>query len=809
MTILPSVALEDEAQKKLVVDCLSSVDDLCQSALSAKRASYYHDIFHGILSLIEQADWGNVPQEEYTRSSDLMAKILQMGMDALQEEREIKQVIFFLPYKVSMWDSLESIYQAAKADVEHCEAYVMPIPYCDRDPDGMPAAWHCESPKHVRCLDFQEYPLERLREIRPDAIFFHNPYDGVNYVTSVHPDYYAEKLKDVTDKLVYVPYYISGSSISDLLCRMPGVIHADYVIAESEEIARQMRAAHANDPAIAEKILPLGSPKFDTVLGKTPRDFKLPPAWKKVCAGRKVVLYNTSISDALNASFMIHDGRSLVTDKIREVFDYFREHREYALWWRPHPLMKETLRSMRPALVETYEALERTYRKEGWGVYDDTPDVDRAIVCSDVYYGDFSSMIWLYQATGKPILIENLNPYQSCTVGTTNFSVEEDRVSFVDAWTRRLLHWDWGMSQSVTDGRIPLEMLTNSYFPYAALVRQGNLAVILPMWNRSVLSYDYCSKEFKKIDEITNVYVYENAGLVTYVARCHETLYAYGMNSSEIFKYDFRSGQCTHLSDWFEELRESLNLRQVSASVENRLLMGFVRRGRYLYIACAKANLVLSVDTETDCHTFHSIGDSSWRFVDIADDGEYLWILGAEGQPVVRWQPETGTVDSYEYADKVPEGVGYTYLECSHHSIHVYPDSNLGLGREVLIDKETGEVSLSDFVSTFVRTRERFTQGRVCLKTGRDFSEMIWSRGKSQSQMRMYWKDVTCSSDDFASTGIMRGCFYERQPLSLQEFLLRAGISAEENSKEQTYGEIIYRHICNAGSARRAFERNC
>lgn len=44
----------------------------------------------------------------------------------------------------------------------------------------------------------------------------------------------------------------------------------------------------------------------------------------------------------------------------------------------------------------------------GWGIYDDTPDIDRAIALSDAYYGDMSSVVELYKVTGKPIMIQNL-----------------------------------------------------------------------------------------------------------------------------------------------------------------------------------------------------------------------------------------------------------------------------------------------------------------------------------------------------------------------------------------------------------------
>jgi hypothetical protein len=33
--------------------------------------------------------------------------------------------------------------------------------------------------------------------------------------------------------------------------------------------------------------------------------------------------------------------------------------------------------------------------------------MDRAVVISDGYYGDFSSVVQVYQQTGKPVMIQN------------------------------------------------------------------------------------------------------------------------------------------------------------------------------------------------------------------------------------------------------------------------------------------------------------------------------------------------------------------------------------------------------------------
>ena len=53
----------------------------------------------------------------------------------MEEELPNQYEIVFLPYKVSMWDSLESVWKAAIKD-GRCDVYVISVPYFDREPDG-------------------------------------------------------------------------------------------------------------------------------------------------------------------------------------------------------------------------------------------------------------------------------------------------------------------------------------------------------------------------------------------------------------------------------------------------------------------------------------------------------------------------------------------------------------------------------------------------------------------------------------------------------------------------------------------------
>lgn len=344
--------------------------------------------------------------------------------NSIKNDIKIRTEAVFLPYKASMWDSLESVWKAADADPD-CDAYVIPIPYFDKNPDGSFEEEHYEGnqyPDYVPVTKYDEFDFEAHH---PDAIYIHNGYDDCNFVTSVHPFFYSKSLKKFTDCLVYIPYFVLAEpdpendaeveSISHF-CTIPGVFHADRVIVQSEAMKKVyvktlMNATNDHSDATEKywnsKIKGTGSPKFDKVMNTKKEDLEIPQEWLKVIkkpdgSWKKIVFYNTSIGALLQ-----HSEKML--KKMESVFETFREYKdEVALLWRPHPLIKATVESMRPQLWTEYDRLVRTYREEGWGIYDDSSDIDRAVVLSDAYYGDGSSVVQLCQKVGMPVMGQNV-----------------------------------------------------------------------------------------------------------------------------------------------------------------------------------------------------------------------------------------------------------------------------------------------------------------------------------------------------------------------------------------------------------------
>lgn len=365
-------------------------------------------------------------------NADKIYKVLQQKLikagNSIGNDIKTRTAVVFLPYKASMWDSLESVWKAADADPD-CDAYVIPIPYFDKNPDGSFKAEHYEGdqyPDYVPITRYDEYDLEAEH---PDVIYIHNPYDECNYVTSVHPHFYSRDLRNYTDKLVYIPYFVLGEIEPDdqatidsfkHFCFLPGTIYSQQVIVQSEKMrqiyineyikaAKEMglNGEHTDRTFLEKKFLGTGSPKIDKLLNTKKEDLEIPQEWLKIIekpdgSWKKIVFYNTSVSALLQYN-------EKMLKKMESVFEIFKEYKdEVALLWRPHPLIQATIESMRPQLWEEYKEIRDKYIEEGWGIYDDTSDVDRAVVLSDAYYGDRSSVIALCQKKRMPVMVQNI-----------------------------------------------------------------------------------------------------------------------------------------------------------------------------------------------------------------------------------------------------------------------------------------------------------------------------------------------------------------------------------------------------------------
>lgn len=372
-----------------------------QEAVIAKLEQYCEKLFfvHQELETIELSRVEEVKTE-------LDAQIQEIWSD-VKNNIPVKLKVVFMPYKASMWTSLESIWKAAEADPD-CEAKVVVIPYAILTSQQQLDHIEYEANKFPEYVSITHYNNYDIAKECPDMIFIHNPYDGGNNVTRVPEKYYSYNLKKYTEQLIYSPYGLMGYYNPEkgaFMCLTNAVVFSDKVLVQSEKV----KQIYMNHGVSIEKLLAIGSPKVDAIVEGMQKPIVYPDGWEEKLKGRKVFLINTHLSYFVKGY--------LWKQKAEKNIDYTKWYHNYffdsilnrddcALIWRPHPLMKDMLKSRNmTGSLEFVEQLENRIAKSNNAVLDTNGEYDISFNISDALITTYSSIIPEYMILGKPIFI--------------------------------------------------------------------------------------------------------------------------------------------------------------------------------------------------------------------------------------------------------------------------------------------------------------------------------------------------------------------------------------------------------------------
>ncbi len=579
----------------------------------------------------------------------LRQKLIKIANSAKNDIR-VRFEAVFLPYKASMWDSLESVWQAADADPD-CDAYVIPIPYFDKNPDGSFRESHYEAnlyPANVPITKYDEYDFGVHR---PDIIYLHNPYDNMNLVTSVHPFFYSEQLKKFTDCLVYIPYYATTGGMSEGQALCPVYINADYIVIQAEKFRQYF------DKSIPdEKFLVFGSPKFDSVIHKCQNPPKPPEEWMEKMQGRKVYFYNTSISGMLG-------NTEVFLKKMQYVFALFQGREDACLLWRPHPLMDSTFDSLRKGYKPQYLALKKRFVEENIGILDETPDIDKTIALSDAYIGDAgTSVTSLFGVAGKPMFI--LNNYI-------------DTLPDEDDWRGQRIHLQydgWGDDRYQVTNNNQLWFSEKNDYHYRFYMDlgagySGSRYYLRAIEIRGSIYVLPCNAQNLLIIRDKQIRIVEFRKSVvqgtSFLAGGPDEKFQYLYLYPNKYPFMIRFHLDTEKVDYIDGI-QPFTVRMVGqewqtggrALYENELIFASPEDNQFLF---------MNIDT-LEARICSSNSKSNLGTQAIIMDGDNLWLMPVKGLTITRWNPKTGDVREYSDVPAQFKVTKWPYeYECDEH----------------------------------------------------------------------------------------------------------------------------------------------
>lgn len=595
--------------------------------------------------------------EQYCEQLYCMSKIadknkaikLKSELDSIlhQIEYEIDKKIYidrlkivFMPYKVSMWDCMESVWEAAVSDKDS-EVYVVPIPYYERDGEGKVKKECYEGklfPEYVPIVNYKAFSLERER---PDIIYIHNPYDGANYVTSVHPDYFSLNLKRYSDILVYIPYYICGEGgMPETHKDLPAYSNIDKIIVQDKEKAKSLL-----DFMPKEKIAVIGSPKIDKLRKMQENkqaviENNVPIEWKEKINNRKVILFNVSISGILQNS-------KKALNKIKYVLSLFEKREDTVLLWRPHPLIEATLQTMRPEMYTEYIKIKNEFIDKGKGIFDETSDAGVAALIADAYLGEnTSSLLNYFGVLGKPILYINWEWEREAGEGRDflyfySFMRDRDTIYFVPA--------NKGMAQGLYSLDLESENLNRVIeFPgtvdgegdaYIGIKKIQNTIILVPHNAEDIYLYDLVKKQGVKYvlnDAFDREMLFgeavEYGNRLFFIPKCYPAIVCLDIQELRI-----------------QEFYECIEPFIQKEKNKPMFCWAYHTREEYLYIASCNDSKVLVFNMENGSSGIKEVGNYPYGYFDMIYDGVYYWLSAYGKNCIVRWEETTGEVKEYRY----------------------------------------------------------------------------------------------------------------------------------------------------------------
>ncbi|MFP9130817.1 hypothetical protein [Niallia sp. BSM11] len=399
-TIMEMVAVLDQLKDPSLElsDCLMALDIIAEQLMQEEELSPL---------LVEQF---NLVQNSFVMYYENSTEVTAEGLRETHEQLELlvtlikettatKLNIVFFPYKVSMWDSLSTIYEAAKKDPD-CVVHVVPIPYYQLSQnEAIPTYEGDRFPKDVAVTHFTNYNLE---EQEPDIIFIHNIYDNYNTLTRVYDEYYTSNLKKYTDMLVYVPYYTASfipyKKGGFYPYHTPAIDNIDkFILAHNKEKEIAMTEGISED-----KLLVLGSPKLDVMHRSLNNSPYYPAEWTEKLEGKTVYLLNTGCLYFAANPF-------LALEKLIDIFNIPRFIENSVILWRPHPLTKISILKYTPYFSGYFNNLLENCIQGDDAMYkgivlDETDDYMNALLLADVLVTTDSSILRSYLLTEKKVL---------------------------------------------------------------------------------------------------------------------------------------------------------------------------------------------------------------------------------------------------------------------------------------------------------------------------------------------------------------------------------------------------------------------
>ena len=219
-----TILISEQKILAALTDMLTPLFPMGEEAISGALREFGERIFQTF------SEWKEDSFSQLESASEYLKTTVR---DALANRAEI----VFLPCRAAWWGAMEKLWKYAK-ELSDTNVQVCPIPWYEEPDVHTRGTCHDESTLFPDEVELTSRFEINLRELQPEAIVIQVPYDSLSREIMIDEEYYSYKLRDLTDKLIYVPCFVPDTpskedevSVKALasLIEQPAVMFADEV----------------------------------------------------------------------------------------------------------------------------------------------------------------------------------------------------------------------------------------------------------------------------------------------------------------------------------------------------------------------------------------------------------------------------------------------------------------------------------------------------------------------------------------------------------------------------------------------------
>ena len=339
-------------------------------------------------------------------------------------EREIlcKKEAVFVVHKPEEWKYAQWYFERVK-DIEKMAVYIIAVPYYYKKYDGTcyDAKYEQEKIKQVirsingtdeNVVDYRQFDIALHH---PDIIVIQNPCDEWNNTITLTKDYYSSTLQKLTDKLVYIQSFnveeFTEESYREwhnmkYYCTMPGVVRADEVYVQSENM-RKLYIEKLSDFAGEATRDNWESKVYNMefyMKDNSQRDNLIQTIGEELSCRKKIAFY-------VQIGSIIEYGDQMIK-KLESVIEVFVGKKNIVeIVWVCDKVHEMYLHNYNKKLAAAYMRIKERILRENIGecIYREENDVAKIVRMCDAYYGSEGSIGLEFILAKKPGMIMNVD----------------------------------------------------------------------------------------------------------------------------------------------------------------------------------------------------------------------------------------------------------------------------------------------------------------------------------------------------------------------------------------------------------------